>query len=152
MLIQHLLISQVIIPACWIFAVAANLPPFLVTKFDEKTRDCRLNLPKDWMNAANDISWLVLLACIPFALMIGLYSRVVYELWFKPRDDLEVVCRHKVITIHLVSQKKINSSANSVTRVESNQRRNVERSSLAAFSWVDSFSLRISFHPCVVRC
>ena len=99
MLIQHLLISQVIIPACWIFAVAANLPPFLVTKFDEKTRDCRLNLPKDWMNVANDISWLVLLACIPFALMIGLYSRVVYELWFKPRDDLEVVCRHKVIMI-----------------------------------------------------
>ena len=79
--------------------MAANLPPFLVTKFDEKTRDCRLNLPKDWMNAANDISWLVLLACTPFALMIGLYSRVVYELWFKPRDDLEVVCRHKVIMI-----------------------------------------------------
>lgn len=88
---------KVIIPACWIFAVAANLPTFLVTKFDEKTRNCRLNLPKDWMNAANNISWLVLLACIPFALMIGLYSRVVYELWFKPRDDLEVVCRHKGI-------------------------------------------------------
>ena len=99
LLIQHLLISQVIIPACWIFAVAANLPTFLVTKFDEKTRNCRLNLPKDWMDAANNISWLVLLACIPFTLMIGLYSRVVYELWFKPRDGPVVVCRYKVMMI-----------------------------------------------------
>ena len=99
MLIQHLLISQVIIPTCWIFAVAANIPLFLVTKYDEKTGDCRWNWPKAWMGAATDTSWLVLLACIPFTLMIGLYSRVVYELWFKPRDDLEVVCRYKVIMI-----------------------------------------------------
>ena len=79
--------------------MAANLPTFLVTKFDEKTGDCWRNWPKDWMGVANETSWLVLLACIPFALMIGLYSRVVYELWFKPRDGLEVVCRHKVIMI-----------------------------------------------------
>ena len=99
MLIQHLLISQVIIPACWIFAVAANIPLFLVTKYDEKEGDCRWNWPEDWMCAVTDTSWLVLLACIPFTLMIGLYSRVVYELWFKPRDGPVVVCRYKVMMI-----------------------------------------------------
>lgn len=82
---------KVIIPACWIFAAAVNIPLFLVTKFDEKTRDCQWSWPEDWMGAANETTWLVLFACTPFTLMIGLYSSVVHELWFKPRDDPEVV-------------------------------------------------------------
>ena len=45
----------------------------------------------------------------------------------------------------------MNSSANSVKRVEGNQRKKSERRSFSVFSWVDLFSLRISFHSCVVR-
>jgi len=86
---------KVIIPGCWIFAVALNMPLILVTIFDEITGDCKWNWPKSWMGAANETTWLVLLAIIPLIVMTGLYSRVVYTLWFKRNDGQELAFRQK---------------------------------------------------------
>jgi len=86
----------VIIPGCWIFAVALNMPLIVVTIFDETTGDCKWNWPKSWMGAANETTWLVLLAIIPLMVMTGLYSRVVYTLWFKRNDGQELAFRQKV--------------------------------------------------------
>ena len=85
-----------IISGCWIFAVALNIPLFLVTIFDKTTGDCKWNFPEKWIGAAYDTTWLVLLACIPLAVMTGLYSRVVYMLWFKRNEDNELTYQQKV--------------------------------------------------------
>ena len=89
---------QVIIFGCWIFAIILNLPLFLVTIFDESAGDCKWNWPERWMGAAYDTTWLVLLAIIPLIIMTGLYSRVVYTLWFKRNDDNELAFQQKVIS------------------------------------------------------
>lgn len=86
---------KIIIPGCWIFAVALNMPMIMVTIYDKETGDCKWNWPEQWMGAANETTWLVLLACIPLTVMTGLYSRVVYTLWFKRNDDHELAYRQK---------------------------------------------------------
>ena len=72
------------------------MPLFLVTTFDKSTGDCKWNWPKSWMGVANETTWLVLLAIIPLIVMTGLYSRVVYTLWFKRNDGKESTFRQKV--------------------------------------------------------
>ena len=72
------------------------MPLILVTIFDETTGDCKWNWPKSWMGAANETTWLVLLAIIPLIVMTGLYSRVVYTLWFKRNDGQEPAFQQKV--------------------------------------------------------
>ena len=89
---------QIIICGCWIFALALNSPMISVTTFDDESSDCKWDWPEQWMGAANETTWLVLLACIPLAIMTGLYSRVVYSLWFKRNDDQELAYRQKVRT------------------------------------------------------
>lgn len=85
-----------IIPACWIFAVALNMPLILVTTFDKSIGDCKWDWPKSWMGVANETTWLVLLAIIPLIVMTGLYSKVVYTLWFKRNDGNDLAFRQKV--------------------------------------------------------
>ena len=87
---------QVIICGCWIFALVLNLPLFLVTIFDESTGNCKWNWPENWMGAAYDSTWLVLLAIIPLIVMTVLYSRVVYTLWFKRNDHNDLAFQKKV--------------------------------------------------------
>jgi len=48
------------------------------------------------MGAAYDTTWLVLLALIPLIVMTGLYSRVIYTLWFKRNDDNQLAFQQKV--------------------------------------------------------
>ena len=40
-------------------------------------------------------AWLVLIV-LTFAMMVGLYSRVVYTLWFKRNDDNQLTHQQKV--------------------------------------------------------
>ena len=72
------------------------MPLILVTIFDEATGDCKWNWPKSWMGAANETTWLVLLAIIPLIVMTGLYSRVVHMLWFKRSNGNELANRQRV--------------------------------------------------------
>ena len=76
--------------------MALNMPLFLVTTFDTSIDDCKWDWPESWMGAAYDITWLVLLAIIPLMVMTGLYSRVVYTLWFKRNGGNELAYRQKV--------------------------------------------------------
>ena len=87
---------QIIIPGSWILALTLNTPLFLVTKFDKTIGDCKWMWPENWMGAAYDTTWLVVLAIIPLTVMTALYSRVVYTLWFKRNDHHELAFRQKV--------------------------------------------------------
>ena len=51
-----------------------------------KSNVCQEMWPEEWMNEAYFGTWLVLIV-LTLALMVGLYSRVVYTLWFKRNDD-----------------------------------------------------------------
>ena len=67
------------------FSLILNIPLFLVMSFDEQRNTCVYTWPEKWMPKAYDLTWLALVI-ISLSVMVGLYSRVVYTLWFK-RDN-----------------------------------------------------------------
>lgn len=76
--------------------MALNMPLFLATRFDSSISNCKWIWPEKWIGAAYDSVWLVLLAIIPLTVMTGLYSKVVYMLWFKRNEENEVAHQQKV--------------------------------------------------------
>ena len=95
---------QVIILGSWVFAFVLNIPLFLVVD-TEKERDinfCVAIWPEGWMGEVYSWTWLVL-AILPLVLMIGLYSRVVYTLWFKRNDDSHLTHQQKVSVLLLIN-------------------------------------------------
>ncbi len=51
--------------------------------------------PDDWMGKAYSVAWLVVVY-FSLLLMVGLYSRTVYTLWFKRNDDNQLTNQQKV--------------------------------------------------------
>ena len=75
---------QVIIPSYWVVALIINIPCVMITEVHGTTGECQELWSKEWMGKTKSLSWLSLATCVPLTVMIGLYSRVVYKLWFKP--------------------------------------------------------------------
>ncbi|KAL9957211.1 hypothetical protein ACROYT_G038820 [Oculina patagonica] len=79
---------KVIIPGSWVFAAIVNVPLFLAKNTTEKKGRiliCKPTWPEVWMEAPIMI-WSVVVG-VSLAMMIVLYSRVVYALWFKSNDE-----------------------------------------------------------------
>ncbi|KAL9957300.1 hypothetical protein ACROYT_G038919 [Oculina patagonica] len=74
---------KVIIPASWIFSLIINTPVFLSMKLDNTIASCLEKWPEEWMGKAFSMTWFLTFGAFPIMMMIALYSRVVYSLWFK---------------------------------------------------------------------
>lgn len=64
---------------------------FLVIRFDLLISDCKWIWFEKWIGVVYDFVWFVLLVIIFLIVMIGLYLKVVYMLWFKCNEENEVV-------------------------------------------------------------
>lgn len=103
-------VKQIVV-ACWIFAVVLNLPLFLTIFYDKKNNFCMEVWPKhpDWLAKAYSSVWFIVAGAVPITIMIILYSRVVYTLWFKrsPHDiegtQLAVLRSRKRVTKMVVT-------------------------------------------------
>lgn len=91
-----------IVPCSWIFAIIMNIPEFLVVNYDKKIGDCEEAWPEKWMGVANSFCWLLVVCLLPLTLMVWLYSRIVYTLWFKRNDESQLNHRQKVPDILVV--------------------------------------------------
>ena len=56
---------------------------------------CIYEWPKKWIGEAYTVTRNVII-CLCFPLMVGLYSRVVYTLWFKRNDDNQITYQQQV--------------------------------------------------------
>ncbi|KAL9957308.1 hypothetical protein ACROYT_G038931 [Oculina patagonica] len=77
---------KVIIPSCWLSSLIVNFPGFLATNVDKKIDGCVETFSEKWMAKAYSLTWLVTTCALPLAVMIGLYSKVVCNLWFKGNE------------------------------------------------------------------
>ena len=77
-----LLSFQVIIPLSWSYGVLISCPVFLVQYFDSEVNYCIQVWPEQWMGKAYSFTWFTFTAFLPVSMMIFLYSRVVYTMWF----------------------------------------------------------------------
>lgn len=86
-----------IIAASWVFSLLFNIPLFLAMDIrKKKNRTYRVEIfPKRWMAMAYSLVWLFLIV-LSLAMMVVLYSRVVYTLWFKHDDDNQLTCQQRV--------------------------------------------------------
>ena len=84
---------QLITFGSWIFSLVLNIPGFLVRKV--RGNVCMLVWPEEWMNTAYGWMWFVLVV-FSVALMAGLYTRVVYNLWFKRNDGNKLIYQQRV--------------------------------------------------------
>ncbi|KAL9958278.1 hypothetical protein ACROYT_G035274 [Oculina patagonica] len=75
---------KVIIPGVWIFSTIFLIPVFLGLKV--KGNFCVDSWPELWMVKAYHLA-VDVLVFLPLALMVVLYSRVIYTLWLKRSDD-----------------------------------------------------------------
>ena len=91
-----------IIAGSWIFSPLFSIPLFLVTGFNKSTNTCAQIFPEKWMAIVNSWAWF-LLPALSTALMAGLYSRVVYTLWFKKNVDGQLTFQQQVNAIRVES-------------------------------------------------
>ncbi|KAL9957221.1 hypothetical protein ACROYT_G038832 [Oculina patagonica] len=79
---------KVIIPGSWALALILNSPLFLFKDIEKKEDGlfCLSIWPERWMEKAYGVTWFLVVA-LPLSLMVGLYSRIVYALWFKRNED-----------------------------------------------------------------
>ena len=92
-------VLQLIIPGSWILAVIISIPKFIKLDFveDQNPNYCIYDYdwPLEWMEKA----FLLAGICIPmlcFTLMMGLYSRVIYTMYFKRDDHTQHTCQQQV--------------------------------------------------------
>lgn len=76
---------KVIVLSSWVFSLIFNSPKFFVRTFNNQKNHCVQSWPKRWMITASCLTWLFLIV-VSVGIMIVLYSKVVYTLWYKPND------------------------------------------------------------------
>ncbi len=89
-----------IIPASWVFALIFDLPVLLVDDVvkTKSGNSCVELWPEGWMGKAYSGAWSVGVF-LPLILIIGLYSRVVYALWFKRNDNGGQVTQQQKVSV-----------------------------------------------------
>ena len=70
----------------WLFGIIINFPYFMAINFEKSAESCEEFWSEEWMGKVNSVGWLLLTTVTPLMLMIVLYSRVVYRLWFRSDD------------------------------------------------------------------
>jgi len=85
-----------IIPGSWIFAAIVNIPLFLAknTTIKKGRVLCEPTWPEAWMEAF--IMILSVVVGVSLVMMIALYSKVVYTLWFQRKDEHHLNIQQKV--------------------------------------------------------
>ena len=63
-----------------------NISWVLVENYSKELEDCTEMWPAKWMSKAHSVTWFLLMALFPVCLMVALYIRVVYTLWFKVEE------------------------------------------------------------------
>ena len=87
---------QVTILSTWIFSVIATFPGFLVTNFEPKVDSCVEIFSERWMATGYSMTWLLVTTALPLAIMVVLYSRAAFTLWFKRNEANQLTHQQKV--------------------------------------------------------
>jgi len=83
---------QVIIPGSWIFSFVVNIPLFLA--LNVKDNAC-VWMNEEWMPKAYFLYWSAIVV-VAMATMALLYSRIVYNLWFKRDPENQLTFQQRV--------------------------------------------------------
>lgn len=77
----------------WAFALLLNFPLFFIMSYDETTDFCMENWPNPLLPKMYGVLWFSLVGVLPIFFMVILYSKVIYKLWVKRSNTLELNSR-----------------------------------------------------------
>jgi len=98
----------VIIVGSWIFSFIVVTPTIL--SVNVKDNAC-VSMVEEWMSKAYYLLWSAIVV-VAMAIMVGLYSRIVYTLWFKRNPDNQLTFQQRVSINTLVENGDIFLSIN----------------------------------------
>ncbi|XP_031575316.1 neuropeptide FF receptor 2-like [Actinia tenebrosa] len=93
-----------VVKGSWTFALVINLPSFATLAYDKNINLCVEEWPEQQIGSAYGTLWFLAVGVLPITIMFGLYSRVVYTLWFKrsknqvPATQLSILKSRKRLT------------------------------------------------------
>ena len=88
----YALLSQVIIPDSWNFGLIVQIPSIM--SFNVKDNACVL-MDEEWLRKPYFVYWTATVV-VAMVLMAGLYSRIVYTLWFKLDPENQLTFQQRV--------------------------------------------------------
>lgn len=74
---------KTLVPISWTAAVIFVIPIFYISHFDEDLGMCNHTWSAAWLAHSYDFLWLLVAGILPTSIMLALYSRVAYFLWFE---------------------------------------------------------------------
>ena len=93
---------KVLVPACWVIATVITLPAVCMRYYDDENKVCSYEYPEHWQQVSYGFLFLVFSLIVPAGVMLVLYARVIYNLWFKSNINdvgrLAVINTRKRIT------------------------------------------------------
>ena len=70
-----------IVAACWISALAWNLPILVLRRHNDVTGSCFVSWPDPGLAQARSVWWVIMTAIVPVGIMGFLYFEIVRNLW-----------------------------------------------------------------------
>ena len=83
---------QVIIPGSWIVGLLINIPTLMALNL--KDNACKW-MDEEWLQKGVLVLWSAIIVAA-MVLMAGLYSRIVYTLWFKRNAENQLAFQQRV--------------------------------------------------------
>ena len=74
---------KIIVICSWVFTTIFNLPLFFAIYYDKENNFCLESWPSSIYGKVISSFWMLVVGIIPTITMIYLYSKVVFDLWFK---------------------------------------------------------------------
>ncbi|KAJ7376764.1 hypothetical protein OS493_032826, partial [Desmophyllum pertusum] len=85
-----------IIALGWVLAVSWNMPLFLYARYDPVSEFCLFQWPTANFTQVHSPLCAVVYGVLPITIMIYLYSKLVYKLWFRPTASSTMAQRNKL--------------------------------------------------------
>ena len=85
-----------IIVLIWVLAVLLNLPLFMYARYDPVSEICLFKWPTANFSQFHSPLAAIVYGVLPITIMIYLYSKLVYKLWFRPTTTSTMAQQNKV--------------------------------------------------------
>ena len=102
---------KIFVPVCWVTSALLTIPVLYNGEFDERDMKCRRRWPP-WLSKLYYSYCFIFMGILPIGIMAGLYSKVLYRLWFQNSDPNNA-------TVHAVrrSRKSVTKTMLSISAI-----------------------------------
>ena len=84
---------KIIVVVLWVMAASWNMPLFLYARYDPVSEFCLFHWSSANFSKFHSLACAVVYGALPITIMIYLYSKLVYKLWFRPISSSSTIAQ-----------------------------------------------------------